>query len=184
MKFEHPSARAGHSPCVSASTPTGSSYVKRWFCASTRAWSTSVRASATRPLIAAPMWESISEIFSTLRGSRRGDDSRFSTARTEPCFVWRPMAVEPSLMACRRREGKGGRGAGKSATRRVRKHGTRAASAVATRGRAGRRTSMAYSTWKRRPSGEKVFTPLSYSERVRYMAVWSVVHEMKRGRCA
>lgn len=29
--------------------------------------------------------------------------------------------------------------------------------------------SMAYSTWKRRPSGEKVLTPLSYSERVRYM---------------
>jgi hypothetical protein len=28
---------------------------------------------------------------------------------------------------------------------------------------------MAYSTWKRRPSGEKVLTPLSYSERVRYM---------------
>ena len=29
--------------------------------------------------------------------------------------------------------------------------------------------SIAYSTWKRRPSGEKVFTPLSYSERVRYI---------------
>ena len=27
--------------------------------------------------------------------------------------------------------------------------------------------SMAYSTWKRRPSGEKVFTPRSYSLRVR-----------------
>ena len=35
--------------------------------------------------------------------------------------------------------------------------------------------SMAYSTWKRRPSGEKVFTPLSYSERVRYMVVVVVV---------
>ena len=29
--------------------------------------------------------------------------------------------------------------------------------------------SMAYSTWKRRPSGEKVFTPRSYSLRVRYI---------------
>ena len=28
-------------------------------------------------------------------------DSRFSTARTEPCLVWRPMAVEPNLMAWR-----------------------------------------------------------------------------------
>lgn len=30
--------------------------------------------------------------------------------------------------------------------------------------------SIAYSTWKRRPSGLKVFTPLSYSLRVRNMA--------------
>ena len=29
--------------------------------------------------------------------------------------------------------------------------------------------SMAYSTWKMRPSGEKVFTPRSYSLRVRNM---------------
>lgn len=27
--------------------------------------------------------------------------------------------------------------------------------------------SIAYSTWKRRPSGEKVLTPRSYSERVK-----------------
>ena len=31
--------------------------------------------------------------------------------------------------------------------------------------------SMAYSTWKRRPSGEKVLTPLSYSERVKYIVL-------------
>lgn len=35
--------------------------------------------------------------------------------------------------------------------------------------------SMAYSTWKRRPSGEKVFTPLSYSDLVRYMVVLGVL---------
>jgi len=35
--------------------------------------------------------------------------------------------------------------------------------------------SMAYSTWKRRPSGEKVFTPLSYSERVRNMVGCNLV---------
>jgi hypothetical protein len=34
---------------------------------------------------------------------------------------------------------------------------------------------MAYSTWKRRPSGEKVFTPLSYSDLVRYMVVLGVL---------
>jgi hypothetical protein len=31
--------------------------------------------------------------------------------------------------------------------------------------------SMAYSTWKRRPSGENVLTPRSYSERVKNMVV-------------
>jgi len=31
---------------------------------------------------------------------------------------------------------------------------------------------MAYSTWNRRPSGEKVLTPRSYSERVRNMRVF------------
>ena len=35
--------------------------------------------------------------------------------------------------------------------------------------------SMAYSTWKRRPSGEKVFTPRSYSLRVRYIVVAAIV---------
>ena len=34
--------------------------------------------------------------------------------------------------------------------------------------------SMAYSTWKRRPSGEKVLTPLSYSERVKYILLAEV----------
>ena len=34
---------------------------------------------------------------------------------------------------------------------------------------AARRTSIAYSTWNRRPSGEKVLTPRSYSLRVRNM---------------
>jgi hypothetical protein len=29
--------------------------------------------------------------------------------------------------------------------------------------------SMAYSTWNKRPSGENVFTPRSYSERVKYI---------------
>lgn len=92
---------------------------------SVRAWSTSVRASAVRPLMAAPMCESISAIFSTLSGSSSGDDRRFSTARTTPSSVRTPTTVDPNLMA-----------------------------------------SMAYSTWKRRPSGLNVFTPRSYSLRV------------------
>lgn len=39
--------------------------------------------------------------------------------------------------------------------------------------------SIAYSTWKMRPSGEKVFTPLSYSERVRNISVgkFAVLYE-------
>jgi hypothetical protein len=39
--------------------------------------------------------------------------------------------------------------------------------------------SIAYSTWKSRPSGEKVLTPRSYSERVRNME--GVVLEMQVG---
>jgi hypothetical protein len=76
------------------------------------------------------MWESISAIFSTELGSRRGDVRRFSTAKTHPSLVWRPTAVDPSLMA-----------------------------------------SMAYSTWNKRPSGENVFTPRSYSDLVKYIFV-------------
>ena len=36
--------------------------------------------------------------------------------------------------------------------------------------------SMAYSTWNSRPSGLKVLTPRSYSERVRNMAVYEKEH--------
>lgn len=58
-----PKLRArSHTACVNASTRIGSSYVNLWFCASTLAWSTSVRASAIRPLIAAPIWLSTSMI--------------------------------------------------------------------------------------------------------------------------
>eukprot|EP00971_Amphidinium_carterae_P281239 5584003-Amphidinium_carterae.1 len=41
--------------------------------ASTRAWSINVLASAVMPLMAAPMWESISKIFSILLGSSSCD---------------------------------------------------------------------------------------------------------------
>mmetsp|Transcript_8173 Transcript_8173/g.24020 ORF Transcript_8173/g.24020 Transcript_8173/m.24020 type:complete len:248 (-) Transcript_8173:8-751(-) len=112
--------------CTQDSTGMRSLYVNQCACASTRAWSTSVRASAVRPLIAQPMCSSISSIFSMLEGSISCEVRRFSTASTTPSFVEMPMAVEPSLMA-----------------------------------------SMAYSTWKSRPSGEKVFTPRSYSLRDR-----------------
>ena len=65
--------------------------------------------------MAAPMWRSISTIFSTDDVSRREEVMRFSTPRMTPAEVETPMAVLPSLMASRE-----------------------------------------YSTWKRRPSGEKV----------------------------
>lgn len=117
--------------------------IKMCTWASTRACSTSIRASAVRPLQAHPICRSISKIFSMLDGTIRGDVILFSTANRTPSLVWMPIAVEPSyphheskfnwltiftLMA-----------------------------------------SIAYSTWKRRPSGLKVFTPRSYSPRLRYM---------------
>lgn len=66
-------------------------------CVSTLACSTSILASAVRPLTAQPTWESISNIFSMLLGSMRGDVSRFSMASTTPACVLMPTAVEPSL---------------------------------------------------------------------------------------
>lgn len=65
----------------------------------TRACSTIVLASAVKPLMAQPMWRSISMIFSTESDSSKGDWVRFSTARTTPCEVWMPTVVEPSC-AC------------------------------------------------------------------------------------
>ena len=62
----------------------------------TRACSTIVLASAVKPLMAQPMWRSISMIFSTESDSSKGDWVRFSTARTTPCEVWMPTVVEPS----------------------------------------------------------------------------------------
>lgn len=56
-----------------------------------------VRASAVRPDIAQPRWVSISIIFSIEDDSRRGDWTRFSTARTTPSGVRMPTVVEPSL---------------------------------------------------------------------------------------
>lgn len=58
--------------------------------------STRVRASAVRPDMAHPMWLSSSMIFSIDEGSRRGEVTRFSTARMTPSEVWIPIAVDPS----------------------------------------------------------------------------------------
>jgi hypothetical protein len=74
----------------------GSLYENLCCWAWARPWSTSVRASAVRPETAAATWQSISEIFSMLAGSRSGEVTRFSTARTTPSAVLTPMAVEPS----------------------------------------------------------------------------------------
>ena len=68
-------------------------------CVSALAWSTSILASATRPLMAQPTCSSISITFSMLLGSSSGEVSRFSTASTTPSVVAMPMAVDPSLIA-------------------------------------------------------------------------------------
>ena len=122
------------------------------------------------------------------RRTSSGDVTRFSTASTTPSSVRTAMAVEPS---CRQGVGgavKASRASGGGRRRRRPKQV-----------QGGRRTlmaSMAYSTWNRRPSGLhgggkqgceapaamivccqgrlphlKVFTPLSYSLRVRNMAL-------------
>jgi len=52
--------------------------------------------------MAQPRWESISIIFSMELDSRRGDWTRFSTARTTPWGVRMPTVVEPS---CSRTQG-------------------------------------------------------------------------------
>ena len=85
-----------HTDCVSDSTRMGSSYVKRWLCPSTRACSTSVRASAVSPLMATPMWLSTSWIFSMDVCSSSGDVSRFSTPRMTPPAVRTATAQLPS----------------------------------------------------------------------------------------
>jgi len=104
--------------------------------------------------------------------------TRFSTASTTPSVAFTPMAVEPS---CMHAQGAGSR----------HKHRSGAQSSDGSEGRRrgvlklrrwllgryeaaeGPRTlmaSMAYSTWKSRPSGLKVLTPRSYSLRVRNIA--------------
>jgi hypothetical protein len=88
---------------------------------------------------------------------------RFSTASTTPSFVSTPMAVEPS---CRHYQG------GKQHVRRVLGLPVGAAAALHALISTHHRTliaSIAYSTWNRRPSGLNVFTPRSYSLRVRNM---------------
>ena len=40
--------------------------------------------------------------------------------------------------------------------------------------------SIAYSTWKRRPSGEKVLTPRSYSERVKNIVLVNISYKEKK----
>jgi len=85
-----------------------------------------------------------------------GDVMRFSTVSTTPSFVFTPTAVEPSC------------------TQSGQLHGVLrgAVSTLDPGAQPSCRTliaSIAYSTWKRRPSGLNVLTPLSYSLRVRNM---------------
>lgn len=94
---DSPKRRArSHTACVQLSTPICSSYVNACIWLVTRAWSTMVRASAVRPLMAQPMWRSISMIFSMDELSSSGDCTRFSTPRTVPWGVVMPTVVEPS----------------------------------------------------------------------------------------
>lgn len=45
------------------------------------------------------MCESTSITFSTEEGSNSTEVNRFSIARIEPCLVWMPTTVDPSLTA-------------------------------------------------------------------------------------
>ena len=65
-----------------------------------------VLASAVRPDMAQPIWESISTIFSIEEDSRRIEVTRFSTPRTTPSDVQTPMAVEPSYVIVSFEKGK------------------------------------------------------------------------------
>lgn len=159
-----------HTLWVALSTFTFSSYVNLWFyrinielsfiqnefffmntCAATRACSIIVLASAVIPLTAQPKCSSISIIFSIELASNKVEDTRFSTAKTTPSEVWTPIAVVPSY--------------------------THPLISLLFLGISLLRgftlmASIAYSTWKRRPSGEKVLTPRSYSERVKNIVVY------------
>ena len=123
--------------CVQLSTPSFSLKWKEWFCDSTRACSIIDRASACRPDMAQPMWESISTIFSTEDVSRRVDVTRFSTPRRTP---WEVAICTNVPLAVR------------SAT--ILKHGVDCLTPIAVD--PSLMASKEYSTWKRRPSGEKV----------------------------
>lgn len=140
-----PKLRArSHTACVNACTRIFSLYENQWFVASTRAWSISVCASAVMPLMAAPMWRSISMIFSMLPGSSSGDVRRFSTANTTPSLVRIPIAVVPIC------------------TYKATLLDGWIPPSLSSQDRT-LMASMAYSTWNKRPSGEKVLTPRSYS---------------------
>ncbi len=63
----------------------------------TLAWSTSMRASATSPEVAQPMWWSIWKIFSMDFGSISLLAMRLSTIRTTPSLNFSPTVVVPRL---------------------------------------------------------------------------------------
>ena len=88
--------------------------------------------------MAQPMWESISTIFSTDEVSRRLDVTRFSTPRRTPWEVATYMrAMHLALLSNQLRGGKSG-----------------LLTPIAVE--PSLMASREYSTWKRRPSGEKV----------------------------
>ncbi len=88
--------------------------------------------------MAQPMCESISTIFSMEDETRRGEVTRFSTPRSMPCEVATWIGGQSVRMF-----GKGGSDAGREGLTPM---------AVEPSLMASRE----YSTWKRRPSGEKV----------------------------
>jgi len=99
--------------------------------------------------------------------TKRGEVIRFSTAKTTPCLVLTATAVDPSCKGVKRWSDQNwGEGDERRSILAIEclgcwchKYSHHPLHTLIA--------SMAYSTWKRRPSGLKVFTPLSYSERVR-----------------
>lgn len=102
--------------------------------------------------------------------TKRGEVMRFSTARTTPSLVFNPMAVDPNYnkynLLFLRIPAKILKN--NNSTFKNSKIGTLIAS-------------MAYSTWNNRPSGEKVFTPLSYSvlqpNKIQKTKHYTIAHE-------
>jgi hypothetical protein len=133
--------------------------------------------------MAQPRWESISMIFSMLEDSRSEDWTRFSTPRMTPSDVCTPTVVDPSFVVetrwprqCCEGYERRDRGTDLDGFDRI----LDCTSRSEIFGSTGTGKEEGESPWNSRPSGLKVLTPRSYSERA--MMSWTAATGMHRQR--